>query len=273
MFCPGTQGHRTTSFSELPSPGCPLQPHKVTVHRLSQGCPLKAVFSVALQGLASQGCAYTRSPYNLSHRAVLFRLSSPGCPLQAHKVTIQLLSQSCPLQDVLFIPTRSPFNVSHRLSSPGTQGHRAKSLIGLSYPGCPLQTHEVTVQLPLQAVLSRNTRPAYNFSHRAILSRLFSLGTQNHRTTSLTGLSSPGCPLQAHKVIVQSFCHGCHPWQRSPCKKKKKKKKKKKPSSYGPVLCPHFSLLKRWACLVCRVLFGAPEPKQGGLLCPPLTRQ
>ena len=177
MFCPGTQGHRTTSLSELPSPGCPLQPHKVTVQRLSQGCPLKDVLSAALPGQASQGCAYTRSPYSLSHRAVLFRLSSPGCPLQAHKVTVQLLSQSCPLQDVLFIPTRSPFNVSHRLSSPGTQDHSATSLIGLSCSGCPLQTHEVTVQRPLQAALSRNTRPPYNFSHRAILTRLFSLGT------------------------------------------------------------------------------------------------
>ena len=142
------------------------------------------------------------------HRTTsLIGLSSSGCPLQAHNVTVQL-SQSCPLQDVLFISTRSPFNVSHRLSSPGTQDYRTTSLIGLSYPGCPLQTQEVTVQLPLQAALSRYTRPAYNFSHRAILSRLFSLGTHTKITVQLL---SQGCPLQAQKVTVQSFCHGCHP--------------------------------------------------------------
>ena len=191
--CPlqSPRGHRTTSLSGLSSSGCPLHANKVTVQLLSQGCPLQAVLSrlsssapqghrstslsglsssgtrgrrtAFLSALSSSGCssAPTRSPYNFSLNTVLFWLSSSGCSVQAHKVTVQRLSQSCPLKDVLSV-----------------------ALPGLASQGCAY------------------TRSPYNLSHRAVLFRLSSPGTQCHRTT-LSELSSSGCPLHLHKVTVQ----------------------------------------------------------------------
>ena len=216
------QGHRTASLSGLSSPGCPLQPHKVTGQLLSQGCSLQAVLF-----------SPTRSPDGFSLRAVLFRLSSPGtrsfrlsspgCPLQPHKVTVQRLSQGCPLQAheviVQLLSQRCPLQVV--LQPP--QGHRTTSLSELSSPGRPLQPHKVTIQrlsqgCPLKAVLSvalpglasqgcAYTRSPYNL----------------HRTTSLIGLSYSGCPLQAalsrHTKSPYNFSHRAvlSRHTRSPC--------------------------------------------------------
>ena len=202
------QGHRTTSLSELfSSLCCPLHPHKVTGQRLSQSCALhSAVLFIP-----------TRSPDNVSLRAVLFTplsssspqghrttslselCSSLRCPLHPHKVTGQRLSQSCALHSaVLFIPTRSPDNVSLRavlftpLSSSSPQGHTTSLSELCSSLRCPLHPHKVTGQRLSQGCAL----------HSAVL-----FTPQGHRTTSLSGLCSSLRSSSPHKVTGQLLSH------------------------------------------------------------------
>ena len=132
-----------------------------------------------------------RPPYNFSLRAVPFRLSS-----SILKVKVQLLSQGCPLYDILFSRSRSKYNfflrnVPFRLSSSPPQGQSTTSLSGQSPSSCPLLPLKVKVQLsqgcPLQAVLPFKVK--VQLLSQGCPFRLSSSPPQSQSTTSLSGLS------------------------------------------------------------------------------------